>query len=190
MTEQPNFSKPTCLLALDLGQNLGWALWHNGVVTSGSTDLSKSRNKRFEGPGMKFVRFSRMLSEFPRPTILSFEEVRRHLGTDAAHAYGGYLSHLTAFCDAQEPPIPYEGFPVPTIKKRATGSGNAPKEAMIAACAALLNKTPIDDNEADALWILVLMCEAASVRWPTGPVAEPPQKPAAKKRKKGTTAQS
>jgi len=175
-----------CLLALDLGAHLGWAMWFNGTVTSGTTDLSKSHNKRFEGPGMKFVRFARFVADLPRPTLVSFEEVRRHLGTDAAHAYGGYLSHLTAFCDTQDPPIPYEGIPVATIKKRATGRGNAPKEDMIAACRGRLNYEPVDDNEADARWLLLLMCEASKLKWPGPAVPEPPTKAKPRRRKAAT----
>jgi hypothetical protein len=174
------------LLSLDLGAHLGWAMWQNGVVTSGTCDLSKSNHRRFEGPGMKFIRFTRLLGEFPRPTIINFEEVRRHLGVDAAHAYGSYMGHLTSFCDGQTPQIPYEGVPVSAIKQRATGMGNASKEEMIAACQKTLNYNPVDDNEADARWLLVIMCEAAGVKWPGGPVAPPPpkvKKPTVRKKK-------
>jgi Holliday junction resolvasome RuvABC endonuclease subunit len=80
-----------------------------------------------------------------------FEEVRRHLGVDAAHAYGGFLANLTAWCEHHE--IPYQGVPVGTIKQFATGKGNAPKEVMIKAMQAL-GHAPTDDNEADALALL------------------------------------
>jgi hypothetical protein len=60
-----------------------------------------------------------------------FEEVRRHAGVDAAHAYGGFMAHLTAWCEHHQ--IPYQGVPVGTIKKHATGKGNANKDQMIGA---------------------------------------------------------
>lgn len=161
------------LLALDLGGTTGWAKWENGVVTSGSTTMTKAKSKQFDGPGMKFVRFNRFLAGFPRPDYLSFEEVRRHLGVDAAHAYGGYLSHVTAYCDSHETPIPYEGTAVGAIKKRATGNGAATKEMMIEACRTRLGIQPCDDNEADALWLLVIMVEAERLPWPNGPVSVP-----------------
>ena len=164
------------LIALDLGGKTGWAVWRNGEVTSGTIDLTKSRGKRFEGPGMKFVRFNRFLKKLPQAYCFSFEEVRRHRGVAAAHAYGGYLSHLTAFCDAQSPQVPYEGIPVGTIKKRATGNGLASKEMMIEACCGKLGIIPTDDNEADASWILLLMVEAEGLEWPGGPVEQPPEK--------------
>ena len=170
------------LLAIDLGAKLGWAMWKNGVVTSGVEKLSKSRGKRFEGPGMKFIRFTRWLRKVDRPRLVGFEEVRRHMGVDAAHAYGGYLSHLTAFCDERE--IPYEGHSVGTIKKRATGNGAASKEMMVNAACGELGIIPEDDNEADALWILGLMVEAEGLEWPGGPVAQPPTKKKKKKKKR------
>jgi Holliday junction resolvasome RuvABC endonuclease subunit len=70
---------------------------------------------------------------------------------DAAHAYGGFMAHLTAWCEHHQ--IPYQGVPVGTIKKHATGKGNASKDEMIAAMKAL-GHSPTDDNEADALALL------------------------------------
>jgi len=183
-TETVVVSRPKVLLAIDLGGTSGWAMWNNGTVSSGSISFTKAKGKRFEGPGMKFVRFSRWLRGIPTPDVIAFEAVRRHLGVDAAHAYGGYLSHLTAFCDSHNPQIPYEGLSVGTIKKRATGNGGATKEMMIDACAKL-GVVPQDDNEADALWILLLMVEAEGLSWPGGPVAPLPAKKSGAKKKRG-----
>ena len=80
-----------------------------------------------------------------------FEEVRRHLGVDAAHVYGGLLATLTAWCEHHQ--IPYQGVPVGTIKRHATGKGNAGKAGVIAAMKALGHPVT-DDNEADALALL------------------------------------
>jgi hypothetical protein len=80
-----------------------------------------------------------------------FEEVRRHLGVDAAHAYGGFLGGLMAWCE--EHSIPYEGVSVGIIKKFITGKGNAGKTAVINAVKAF-GYNPEDDNEADALALL------------------------------------
>ena len=83
--------------------------------------------------------------------MVVFEEVRRHAGTAASHAYGGYLAHLTAWCEANG--IPYQGVPVGTIKRHVTGKGNADKAAVIEAVRRL-GFSPADDNEADALALL------------------------------------
>ena len=141
------------LLTLDLGTTTGWALHaRDGSITSGSASF---KPQRFEGGGMRFLRFKRWLTEIKQSAdgidAVYFEEVRRHLGVDAAHAYGGFMAHLTAWCEHHQ--IPYQGIPVGTIKKHATGKGNASKDEMIAA-ARNLGHSPADDNEADALALL------------------------------------
>ena len=143
----------TTLLALDLGTTTGWALRSSdGHIISGSESF---RPQRFEGGGMRFLRFKRRLAEIKQSCggidALHFEEVRRHVSTDAAHAYGGFLATLTAWCEHHQ--IPYQGVPVGTIKKHATGKGNASKGEIIASVRAL-GHAPVDDNEADALALL------------------------------------
>lgn len=141
------------ILALDLGTTTGWALMaRDGSITSGTESF---KPHRFEGGGMRFLRFKRWLTEIKQTSdgidAVYFEEVRRHLGVDAAHAYGGFMAHLTAWCEHHQ--IPYQGVPVGTIKKHATGKGNASKDEMIAA-AKVRGHSPADDNEADALALL------------------------------------
>lgn len=141
------------ILALDLGTTTGWAISNKGLITSGFISF---KSQRFEGGGMRYLRFAKWLNEIPTLTgkieEVYFEEVRRHLGVDAAHAYGGFLAHLTAFCE--EKAIPYSGVAVGTIKKYLTDKGNASKEEMIKA----VNKQGFsikNDNEADALALLM-----------------------------------
>lgn len=143
----------TTILTLDLGTQTGWALRQpDGAVISGSETF---KSGRFEGGGMRFLRFKRWLTEIKQSTdgldTVYFEEVRRHAGVDAAHAYGGFMAHLTAWCEHHQ--IPYQGVPVGTIKKHATGKGNAGKEDMVVAMRAK-GFQPVDDNEADALALL------------------------------------
>ena len=140
------------ILALDLGTTTGWAGMIDGVVQSGTWSFQPGR---YEGGGMRFLRFRRQLSEAnellgPFDAVY-FEEVRRHVGTDAAHVYGGFMGLLTAWCESKK--IPYQGIPVGMIKKHATGKGNAGKPEMVAAAQAR-GWDPKDDNEADALWLL------------------------------------
>lgn len=148
------------VLALDPATKTGWALADNGRVTaSGVWDLAPTKQRRFEGGGMRFVRLRRHLEEVGKVDLLVLEEVRRHAGVDAAHAYGGALAVITAWCE--EHGIPYESIPVGTIKRHATGKGNADKRAMIEA-ARLRGWDPEDDNEADALWLLDLVTQRAA----------------------------
>jgi len=141
------------ILALDLGTTTGWAMLCDGTITSGSQSF---KPQRFEGGGMRFLKFKRWLSDMKYCgtygiDAVYFEEVRRHAGVDAAHAYGGFLAHLTAWCEHHQ--IPYQGVPVGTIKKSWCGHGNASKSLMIAR-ARFLGHNPEDDNEADALALL------------------------------------
>jgi len=144
----------TTTLALDLGTTTGWALRaQDGSITSGTVSF---RPGRFEGGGMRYLRFKRWLTEIKNLAggldAVYFEEVRRHMGVDAAHAYGGFMGQLTAWCEHHD--IPYQGVPVGTIKKHATGKGNVGKAAVIAAVEERGYK-PADDNEADAIALLL-----------------------------------
>jgi len=162
-----NLASMKSVLSLDLGTTTGWALRsRDGSIVSGSQSF---KPQRFEGGGMRYLRFIRWLSEIAvagnsnlfkdeservNDTLLDqivFEEVRQHIGVDASHAYGGFMGHLTSFAEMHA--IPYEGVPVGTIKKHATGKGNANKLMMITAMQAL-GHNPVDDNEADALALL------------------------------------
>ena len=144
---------PPVIVALDLGLKTGWAVRNrDGAIASG---VHEFRPGRFEGGGMIWLRFRAWLREVDETAggigVVVFEEVRRHLGTAAGHAYGGYLAHLTAWAEANR--IPYQGVPVGTIKRHVTGKGNADKQAVIEAVKAL-GFQPADDNEADALALL------------------------------------
>jgi hypothetical protein len=85
-----------------------------------------------------------------------YEAVRRHLGTDAGHVYGGLLATLTSWCEQHS--LPYQGVPVGTWKRYACGKGNADKQAVIAAMRER-GFEPVDDNEADAIAILLWALE-------------------------------
>ena len=151
-----------CVLAIDLGTKTGWALRVGGATISGCLNLAEGR---FQGGGMRYLRFRAWLAEVHAKTpikLVFFEEVRAHKGTDAAHIYGGLMATLTAFCEEQDPKIAYEGVPVQHIKKFATGKGNAGKPEIMAA----MKKrgfSPVDDNEADAIALLLMKLESPEV---------------------------
>ncbi|AQX30994.1 crossover junction endodeoxyribonuclease RuvC [Bartonella schoenbuchensis] len=146
------------ILCLDLGTKTGWAISsEDGTIASGTVNFS---TRRFEGGGMRYLRFKQWLTEtkaiLEHIDAVYFEEVRCHIGTDAAHVYGGLLAILTSWCEHHQ--TPYQGIPIATIKKAMTGRGNAPKTEMIKAVRAKGHE-PEDDNEADALAILYLIRE-------------------------------
>jgi Holliday junction resolvasome RuvABC endonuclease subunit len=146
------------LLALDLGTTTGWALrTADGATTSGTAEF---RLDRWQSGGMRFLRFKHWLTEVKHQAggidLVVYEQVRAHAGVDAAHAYGGWLAILTAWCDHHG--IAYQGVPVGTVKRHATGKGNAAKDVIIAAIRAR-GFDPADDNEADAIAILLWALE-------------------------------
>lgn len=150
------------ILALDLGTKMGWALlMADGTIMSGTYPLT-SANK--DGAGMVFLRFKRWLDGMRKyigaDSSICYEAVKRHVGTDAAHMFGGYFAVLSSWCELQK--VPYEGVGVAEVKKHATGNGRASKEDMLAAMK-LKGHKPEDDNEADALAILYLAMELAGV---------------------------
>lgn len=151
-------SARSAILALDLGTATGWAMQLvGGQIESGTTSF---RPSRYDGGGMRYLRFRGWLDGIAADAAgiaaIYFEEVRRHLGTDAAHLYGGFLATLTAWCELRN--IPYEGVPVGSIKWHVTGKCNADKQAVITAVRAR-GFHPADDNEADAIAILLWVIE-------------------------------
>ena len=146
------------ILSLDLGTTTGWALRApDSLITSGTVSF---RPSRYEGGGMRYLRFRSWLDQIAANVggvaAIYFEEVRRHVGTDAAHLYGGFLATLTAWCEQRE--IAYQGVPVGTIKRHVAAKGNADKAAVMAAVRAR-GFSPADDNEADAIAILIWAIE-------------------------------
>lgn len=157
------------ILAIDPGTKLGWAI---SGAQSGTEDLSVNRH---ESQGMRFIKLEvfldMILKDGPKMldnakidpahsstkgiTLVVYEIVARHKGTHAAHIYGGIVSIIQKMCVEQG--IDYAGVPVGTIKKHATGKGNAGKPQMIAAAKVLFPDANIigeDDNHADALCLL------------------------------------
>jgi crossover junction endodeoxyribonuclease RuvC len=147
------------ILALDLGTTMGWALIENGKVSSGSVSFKPTH---FDSVLCRYTRLKRWLNDNHCVTFddIIYEAVRRHNGTIAGQTYGGFMATLQMWCDAKG--LPYEGVPVGTIKKFATGNGNASKLAMVAAMKGRGHK-PRDHNEADALALLYWRLEQTSL---------------------------
>ena len=105
---------------------------------------------------MRYLRFTNWLTELDQLSgpiaAIWYEEVRRHAGTDAAHVHGGLMATLTAWAELRG--VPYQGVPVGTWKRTVCGKGNADKAAVISAMRSR-GFNPTDDNEADAIAILL-----------------------------------
>lgn len=146
------------LLCLDLGTFTGFALrTGDGTIISGTVSF---RPSRYDGGGIRYLRFRGWLDSMAQDAagigVVHYEEIRKHVSTDSSHVYGGLLATLTAWCEQNS--IPYQGVPVGTIKRFIAGKGNADKQAVIAAVRER-GFRPADDNEADAIAILLWAIE-------------------------------
>ncbi len=142
------------VLALDLGTKTGWCF---GSTQNGGCDLSSNNHgvhdmtKSANDPGLRFLKFHnwfRAMVKSERPDAVYFEDVKRHVSNLSARVYCGLLSQAQLICYAEK--VELVGVGVGTIKKHATGKGNAPKESMIEA-AKNYGLNPVDDNDADAI---------------------------------------
>lgn len=142
----------TTILALDLGTRTGWAM------TNGLSGVQDFTPRRGDSPGMRWLEFRAWLNRLldASPVALVAYEQAHHRGgaaTHCAHALIGQLEAVVA-----ERGIEVTSRHTASIKKHATGSGKTKKPEMFAAARAKWNdRTVIDDNESDALWLLDLV---------------------------------
>jgi len=141
------------ILALDLGTTTGWACRPmDGSIVHGWASFKPGR---YEGGGMRYLRFRRWLEDLHRQSPIEeivYEEVRRHKAVAAAHAYGGFQSTLSSWCEDND--VPYSSVPVGDIKSFATGSRVAKKELMVAIAFSRWGVDTKSDDEADAVALL------------------------------------
>lgn len=151
-TVAPTVDPNITILALDLGTKLGWAIrGRDGRIMHG-TEVFTPRASW--SPGQRWLRARSFLADLitrHQAHAIAYEDVKRHAGTDAAHAYGAFLCLVQMAADSHRATLMPVG--VGTIKKHWTGKGNADKDAMVAQARARGFK-PADDNSADALAIL------------------------------------
>jgi hypothetical protein len=149
------------LLALDLGTKTGWALRSDsGEVTSGTKLLASPKELRQQ----KLAGLDRCCDMRPARLLefihgkyaehIYFEDVQ-FLSTQLQSQL---WASLRAMVTLQYPQAVVRAVPVGTLKKFATGHGNAKKEDMRAAweMRTALDAGSKDDNEIDALHLLAL----------------------------------
>lgn len=146
------------ILAIDPGTVMGYAaLRDDDTVVSGIMRLRDPKTSpKQEHYGKRWANLRMyikgLLTEYS-PEKVVYEKVRRHVGVEAAHIYGAIEAYWAEACLGAK--IPIEGIHVQHVKQRATGKGNANKEAMkLAAQERWPTLDILDDNHADALWIL------------------------------------
>lgn len=142
------------ILSLDLGTKTGYCVFEYdfNTIKSGTINFGI---KRGEHLGKRFFLFRRWLldaiNNYDIERIV-YEAVYAHSGIELAHVYGGFLYIMQEL--AYGLTIDTISMGVGTIKLKATGNGRASKEEVIKSMR-LLGHNPIDDNEADAVAIMV-----------------------------------
>jgi len=156
------------VLALDLGTHTGYAVrLRSGVVFSGDAKFNVKKGKLTAERWSSFRTWLTYMINTWNINVVVYEEVRRHTATQAAHVYGGFKALLEMTCAHHD--VEYFGLEVKTIKKHATGHGNANKEEMIEAAARYLKQFGSQDlqiksdDQADALHILHLVLTRGDV---------------------------
>jgi len=131
---------------LDCATKTGWAILEDGrIVESGVQTFDLQRG---ESPGMRFLRFRAWLESMVSAVDVIAYEAAHHRGGAATELCVGMTTRVQEVAAARKS----ECVPVHTgrLKKWATGSGSAKKEAMIERARSLSN-TIIDDNHAEAI---------------------------------------
>jgi Holliday junction resolvasome RuvABC endonuclease subunit len=142
------------ILALDPATTCGWAVCRPGVgvLESGSWRL---RGKSTESDGLRFMRFEAEVKKKVEEhgiKLVFFEAVMFVSHRDAFAVYSQLVGVLKSFCLRSG--MEYMSIPVGTIKKFATGKGNAKKDAMLKAAELRWPGAKFtDDNEVDARWV-------------------------------------
>lgn len=146
-------TRPANILALDLGVITGWAARLNGAIHSGvwmlDPDLSDLGESRFSVLQARLEELWRTVGG--GIDAVHVGQVPHYTGWVAAFVCGGY--HAIALAWSENRHIPFQGLSTFDVKRYAVGKGNANKDAMVEAARAR-GWDPVDDNEADALWLL------------------------------------
>jgi Holliday junction resolvasome RuvABC endonuclease subunit len=141
------------MLAIDPGTSCGFALGNNqGVITSGVWRLAPARG---ESPGVRYLRLRGYLEDvrkaFPDLNVVAYEQAH-HRGGAATEYATGIVTHIQSWC--AEHNLEHLSIHSATVKRYATGRGNADKAAMVAAGRKCFKPTTVLDDEIDALWLL------------------------------------
>ena len=143
---------PPTVLGLDLASRTGWAVATPlRVQAFGYWDIAPRRG---ESPGMRYIRLRGNLVEVHRAhpdlRLLAYEQAHQRGGAATEYA-AGCVATVQAWC--AELGIEHVAVHSGTLKRDATGAGNAKKPEMIAAARRIpgLELVPLSDDEADAI---------------------------------------
>ena len=137
------------ILALDTATKTGWAIIQDGkLIESGVQDFTKQRGS---SNGILFLNFRHWLRQILLDNQVTFViyEQAHHRGGAATEICVNLTGRVQECCS--ELGIEYTTVHTATLKKWATGVGNADKGEMMVRASIELGRRPIDSNEADAV---------------------------------------
>lgn len=138
------------ILGLDLASKTGWAILDGAGIVSGTWDCSPRRG---DSTSMRLIylraQLRRIATESPKLVVYEAALAHGGPGSQAAAIAHELAGVLKTWCHDEG--IPHHAVHVSTLKKWATGRGNAKKPEMVAAAEAVLGRKVKDDNEADAV---------------------------------------
>lgn len=142
---------PYNILALDPATKMGWCM---NLKEYGVWDLSKKKN---ENDGFKWLQFENRLERFMFKhdiRVVAMElPVIHHVGATIHHSkLNAIIEYVCAKLNVE-----YKKYTPSEIKKWATLKGNAKKGMVIEAAKKHLGYEGNDDNEADAIWIYMML---------------------------------
>lgn len=153
------------ILGLDLGSTTGWAVWNNGNIHSGIWVLATQRElalqRCYRGDRNLDLRFARLLHHLREAVsqhaieAISFEDIQFQSSRAQTQLWASLRAAVWAV--ASDRGLAVACVATGTLKKFATGRGDATKEAMAAALAALRPpwaRETLSHDEIDALWVL------------------------------------
>lgn len=161
------------ILALDLGTNLGHATnpQRSQLITAGTKVLASDKQLRAArkvSPGLRdrdprMVQFQvELLNALPGVDVVAWEDVEFSTSTAQTQLWASFRGVLWSVLDSSFPFVQRMPVPVGTLKKHATGHGNADKDDMKSALEAAIRTNRItlatdpetlDDNAIDAVWL-------------------------------------
>ena len=177
------------IITFDLGTKTGWAVKDDYLQVSGTEILASAKEIAMQAKAHKdrccdirFQRIQNLVQGYLPAAIVAFEDVEFSTFTYQTQLWAGLRTALILACMGEENPPEIVAVPVGTLKKFATGRGNATKEMMaislaqqdptryfmgtitlprskpfeqiVKSCRTASGSVCLDDNEVDAIHLL------------------------------------
>jgi len=141
------------ILALDLAKQVGHAQFLSGWIHSGSDSFSPLPGQPKEVLFAKWDKWIHDRIKLEDIRAIGFELVDFQMSREWAEIYHGMVAIM--YAAAVKRGIKAKGYSVRDIKMAATGQAKATKSEMVRTARLMWpDQQIIDDNQADALWVL------------------------------------